>query len=112
MNVTCRKPWQPNHQVLGKSKNTLQEVVFDEDSKVELKPEIVVKEIELEGQGGEHQGASGGTLAALSRTPRYHSFHVRGVLQGQRVMVLIYSGATHNFIDEGLGYDGIEDKKN
>lgn len=42
----------------------------------------------------------GGTLAALLGAPRYRSLRVRGILQGQRVTVLIYSGATHNFIDK------------
>ena len=30
---------------------------------------------------------------------RFHTLRVRGVVQGHRVGVLIYGGATHNFID-------------
>lgn len=76
------------------------EVVSNEDSKVdEPEPKVVADEVEHEDQGREHLG---GMLAALSGAPRYHSFRVRGILQGQRVTVLIDIGATHNFIDKGL----------
>lgn len=43
-----------------------------------------------------------GTLATLSRAPKYHPIRIHSVLQEQKVIVLVDSGATHNFIDEGL----------
>ena len=43
-----------------------------------------------------------GVIATLSGIPRFHTFRVRGVLQGQRCTVLIDGGATHNFIDRTL----------
>ena len=43
-----------------------------------------------------------GVIATLSGIPRFHTFRVRGVLQGQRCTVLIDDGATHNFIDRAL----------
>jgi hypothetical protein len=39
------------------------------------------------------------TIATLSGTPRFYTFRVKGVLQGQRVTNLIDGGATLNFID-------------
>jgi hypothetical protein len=42
------------------------------------------------------------TLASISGVPKFNSFRMRGVLQGQRVSVLIDGGASHNFIDAAL----------
>ena len=43
-----------------------------------------------------------GVIATLSGIPRFHTFQVRGVLQGQRCTVLINGGAAHNFINRTL----------
>jgi hypothetical protein len=32
----------------------------------------------------------------------YYTFRIRGIMQGQRVTMLINGGATHNFIDSTL----------
>jgi hypothetical protein len=42
------------------------------------------------------------TLASISGVPKYNTFRMRGVLQGQKVSVLIDGGASHNFIDVAL----------
>jgi hypothetical protein len=42
------------------------------------------------------------TLASISGVPKFNTFKMRGVLQGQRVSVLIDGGASHNFIDATL----------
>jgi hypothetical protein len=42
------------------------------------------------------------TLASISGVPKYNTFKMRGVLQGQKVSVLIDGGASHNFIDSAL----------
>jgi hypothetical protein len=34
--------------------------------------------------------------------PKFNTFRMRGVLQGQKVSVLIDGGASHNFIDSAL----------
>ena len=61
-------------------------------------------------QDGEHNSAEdeqprveteGGTIAALSGGPRFHTFKVRRVVHGC-VMILIDDEATHNFIDSAL----------
>jgi hypothetical protein len=50
----------------------------------------------------QHVETQGVTIATLSVVPRFHTFRVCGVLQGQRVTVLIDGGETHNFIDSTL----------
>jgi hypothetical protein len=42
------------------------------------------------------------TLASINGVTKYKAFRMRGVLQRQRVSVLIYGGACHNFIDATL----------
>jgi hypothetical protein len=42
------------------------------------------------------------TLASIREVPKFNTFRMRGVLQGQRVSVLIDGGASHNFIDAAL----------
>jgi hypothetical protein len=42
------------------------------------------------------------TLTSISGVPKFNTFRMRGVLQGQRVSVLINEGASHNFIDAAL----------
>jgi hypothetical protein len=42
------------------------------------------------------------TLASINRVPKYNTFQMRVVLQGQKVSVLIDGGASHNFIDSAL----------
>jgi hypothetical protein len=42
------------------------------------------------------------TLASISGVPKFNTFRMRGVLQGQKVSVLIDGGASHNFIDATL----------
>ena len=44
----------------------------------------------------------GGTLATLRGVPKYLTLRVRGTILGQRVLVLVDSGATHSFIDTQL----------
>jgi hypothetical protein len=41
-------------------------------------------------------------MASMSVFLRYHTFRVRGVLQGYRVTILINGGASHNFIDGNM----------
>ena len=35
----------------------------------------------------------------MTRVPRFHTLWIRGTIQGHIVGVLIYGGASHNFID-------------
>ena len=49
--------------------------------------------------GGAAFAPTGAALAALQGVPKYLILRVRGTVRGQRVSVLVDSGATHNFID-------------
>ena len=46
-----------------------------------------------------HVGIKKAVIASISGVPKFNTFRMRGVLQGQRVMILIDGGASHNFID-------------
>jgi predicted aspartyl protease len=41
-------------------------------------------------------------MASMSGFTRYHTFRVRGVLQGHKVIVLIDGGASHKFINANM----------
>jgi hypothetical protein len=42
------------------------------------------------------------TIASISGVPKFNTFRMRGVLQGQKVSVLNDGGASHNLIDSAL----------
>ena len=42
------------------------------------------------------------TIASISGVPKFNTFRMRGMLQGQKDLVLIDGGASHNFIDSAL----------
>lgn len=97
----CNEKWNNQHRCQGSGQVYYIEVVSDDEADIE---EGVNEEDNPEEQQGLaiEESLTGSTLATLSGTPRYHSLRVRGVLQGQRVTVLINSGATHNFIDKRI----------
>lgn len=99
----CREKWSQDHicpkgvkihQIeyysAGESDSDSSDQQSDcDDNEVERVPE------ESEGEKG-----SGGTLAQLSSFQKNESFKVRGMIKGQRIVALIDTRATHNFIDE------------
>ena len=58
--------------------------------------------VEEEATGHDSATEERATLASISGVPKYNTFRMRGVLQGQKVSVLIDGGASHNFIDSAL----------
>lgn len=54
---------------------------------------------EAKGNKKPHPKIEGGTIATLSRVPKYQTFKIKGVIRGQRIIALIDGGATYNFID-------------
>jgi hypothetical protein len=97
----CNEKWDKQHRCQGRGQVYYIEVISDDEAEVE-------EGINEEDTSGEYQelvvegSPIGGMLATLLGAPRYHSLLVRGVLRGQKVMVLIDSGATHNFIDKRI----------
>jgi hypothetical protein len=109
---TCKEPWEPGHKCMGKGKVHYIEVISDDEEDEEIGH---IQNIEAnqpspdnaQGEGGEETdfGPSGEkkiTIASISGVPKYSTFRMRGVLQGQKVSVLIDGGASHNFIDSAL----------
>ena len=41
-------------------------------------------------------------MAVFSAVPRYHTIRCKGVVLGQRALVLVDGGAKHNFIDSEM----------
>ena len=74
---TCREPWVPGHRCLGQGQVHFIEVASESDSN-EYEDFHDIKEEKEEEK--EKEISKDGTLAALSRVPRYHPFRIRGVL--------------------------------
>jgi len=47
-------------------------------------------------------GIKKAVIASINGVPKFNTFKMRGVLEGQRVTILIDGGASHNFIDAAL----------
>ena len=95
----CQEPWVLGHRCSGKGKVYYIEVYSankeeEDDQGQGQKEELRTARVE-QSQGD----ISGGVIATMSGITRFHTFRVRGVVQGRRVGVLIDGGATHNFID-------------
>lgn len=53
-----------------------------------------------------------GIISYLIGIPRYHTLRVRGTIQGQKAIVMIDDGASHNFIDvEFVGRRGLTNEE-
>ncbi|XP_059078061.1 uncharacterized protein LOC131876635 [Cryptomeria japonica] len=101
----CNEPWDPKHKCASKGKANQLEYFSGDDASSENSDQHT----ENEDSGGENasEGSDKGLeedkpMARLSSIQREASFRMRGVLAGQRVVTLLDTGATHNFINEGL----------
>jgi flagellar motor protein MotB len=83
-------------QVFRKRKSSLHRGVLRQWAE-EVEQEQVQDEIHMAEEETTQEDVKGNVVATLSRVPKFHTLKVRGVLQGHRVV--IYGGATHNFID-------------
>jgi hypothetical protein len=98
---SCQEPWVPGHRCAGKAKAHYIEVFSDsgddeeeeEQGQKEDSPTAEVEQASMETRG---------VIASLSGIPRFHTFRMRGGVQGHRVTVLVDGGASHNFIDSSL----------
>jgi hypothetical protein len=109
---TCKEPWEPGHKCMGKGKVHYIEVISDDEEEEEMGHIHNMEANQpssdnVQGEEGEetYLGPTGEkkiTIASISGVPKYNTFRMRGVLQGQKVYVLIDGGASHNFIDSTL----------
>jgi hypothetical protein len=98
---SCKEPWEPGHRCMGKGKVHYIEVLSDSDGEEEKGQEQESEHDSLVDENP-HEEVKSGAIATLSGVPRFDTFRVHGVLQGQRVIVIIDGGSTHNFIDSAL----------
>jgi hypothetical protein len=104
---TCKEPWNPSHKCMGRGQVHYIEVTSDNEEEeyhgqlqnMEAETTETTEE-EVTGQGSTTEGK--GTLASISRVPKFNTFRMRGVFQGHKVLVLINGGASHKFIDSTL----------
>eukprot|EP00253_Pinus_taeda_P018255 PITA_18255 len=104
---TCQEPWALGHRCVAGKAHFIE--VFSESSGEEDDEDDVEvgdsHDIQgplpppLRATGGASFAPTGGALAALRGVPKYLTLRIRGIVRGQRVSVLVGSGATHNFID-------------
>ena len=110
MCFNCKGPWEPGHQCLRRGKIHYIEVVSDNEDEHEQE-EMPVEDNQ---PNNDTNMASlncteiiaalvqCGGFIALASSPRCTVFRVQGTLQGQRVTVMLDSGATLNFINSSL----------
>jgi hypothetical protein len=110
---TCKEPWHPGHRCLGKGKIHYIEVVSNSEEETDDEEggaihniQVIHREEEqaLHAQGDEvplHHDAElkKVTIASMSGVPKFNTFQMKGVVQGQWETMLINGGASHNFID-------------
>jgi hypothetical protein len=86
---------------MGKGKVHYIEVLSDSDGEEETGQ---AQESEHDSPIDEHpyEEVKSGVISTLSSVPKFDTFRVLEVLQGQCVTVLIDGGSTHNFVDSTL----------
>jgi hypothetical protein len=113
---TCKESWQPGHKCWSKGKIHYIEVVSDSEDESDGEESGAIHNIQLSHketeqalhvQGEEvlsHQeeGLKKVTIASMSGVPKFNTFRMKGVVQGQWATVLIDGGASHNFIDVAM----------
>jgi hypothetical protein len=104
---TCKEPWNPSHKCMGRGQVHYIEVTSDNEEEEDydqlqnMEAETTeTTEEEVTGLDSTTEGKA--TLASISGVPKFNTFRMRGVFQGQKVSVLIDGGASHNFIDSTL----------
>ena len=104
---TCQEPWAPGHRC-DAGKSHFIEVFSDDSGKEDEEDDEEVGDSQVAqdqllppppGTGGATFAPTGGALVALRGVPKYLTLRVRGTVHGQRVSVLVDSGATEKFID-------------
>jgi hypothetical protein len=109
---TCKEPWEPGYKCMRKCKAHYIEVISDDEDEeyfghlqnMEENPPRIDPTMDEEGEEGDFGLTRDKkvTIASISGVPKFNTFRMRGVLQGQKVSVLIDGGASHNFIDSTL----------
>jgi len=110
---TCKEQWQPGHRCLGKGKIHYIKVVSDSEEETDDKEGGAIHNIQMSHREEEESlhapgdevplhhdaGLKKVIIASMSGVPKFNTFRMKGVVQGQRETMLIDGGASHNFID-------------
>jgi hypothetical protein len=105
---TCKEPWNPSHKCMGRGQVHYIEVTSDNEEEEDcgqiqnIEAETIETAEEEIPEQQNNMAEGNATLASISGVPKFNTFRMRGVLQGQKVSVLIDGGASHNFIDSAL----------
>jgi hypothetical protein len=104
---TCKEPWNSTHKCMGRGQVHYIEVASDNEEEEEIVQiqnieAKTIETVEEEIPGQDNTAEEKATLASINGVPKYNTFQMRRVLQGQKVLVLIDGGASHNFIDSTL----------
>jgi hypothetical protein len=113
---TCKEPWKPSHRCLGKGTIHYIEVMSDSEEETDdedggathtMQTNHKEEEEDLHAQGSGASlppdvGLKKVTIASMSGVPKFNTFWIKGVVQGQRATVLIDGGASYNFIDMAM----------
>jgi hypothetical protein len=101
---SCKYLWELGHRCMGKGKVYYIEVVsvMEDDGEEEGVGHDSDEPLQTIEQAPLQDSPKGVTIATLSGFPKYYNFRITGIMQGHRIMTLVDSGATHNFIDVAL----------
>ena len=97
---SCQEPWVSGHKCV-KGKAHYIEVFFESDEEMVEKDEMLDGEYETV-EEEEHPPQTSNKIVVLNGVPCFHTLKPKGVLQGQRITILVDGGATHKFIDAAL----------
>jgi hypothetical protein len=98
---SCQEPWVPGHRCAGKAKAHYIEV-FSNSGDDEEEEEQGQKEDSPTTEAEQASMETRGVIASPPGIPIFHTFRMRGGVQGHRVIVLVDGGASYNFIDSSL----------
>jgi hypothetical protein len=104
---TCKEPWNPSHRCIDRGQAHYIEVTSDNEEEedfgqIQNMEADTTETTEEETTTHDNTNDEKATLASISEVPKYNTFRMREVLQGQKVSVLIDGGSSHNFIDLAL----------
>jgi hypothetical protein len=78
----CKDPWEPGHRCMGKGKAHYIEVLSESEDEEEVEQAHDCEQ-DKSAEEQPQEEAKSGAIATLSSVPRFHTFRIRGVVQGQ-----------------------------
>ncbi|XP_077246914.1 uncharacterized protein LOC143886710 [Tasmannia lanceolata] len=104
----CRGPWEPGHkcsqfQIVEVHPESGTDIIDGNDRDEVKEDDTELQQQQVPSVEGESNNIRLHTsLASLSGVPNFHAFRVKGRIEGHHLVILIDTGATHNFIDQSV----------